>query len=446
MKTLFKSLLAAFIITSSTTLLFGQKGIDDGSKFGHGEDSIRCLTNLSLYREYVKQGNFAPAIAPWQIVYSECPKVSKYVFIDGVKLVTEAIDKETDAANKALLLDSLMNIYDKRVKYYGQLGYVLGRKGIDYNKYSVNTPENLKIAYDYLKKSLEIERIQSGAQELFTFMQVSKDLFAAKVIEGNQVVADYAFISDLIDQNLKKPKSDPNMPKAKEGVDQIFETSGAASCTDLVPFYTQKFKDTPEDKEFLKKSTALLSATKCNNADIYYKMLFKLNTLEPNADQAYELASLNREKDNVDEASRFYKQAIDLQEDKVIKARYYIEWGDLTRKAGNYPLARTYALSAIENDPASGVPYMLLGHIYTAASKSCSDDEFEQKSVYWAAVDKFAKAKAVDASLTDQSNQAIEAYKPYFPDNETIFFYGLKEGDSYTIKCWINEVTTVRSR
>lgn len=446
MKTLSKRLIVLAVLFFSATFIYAQKGVEDGSKFGHGEDSVRCIKNLSLYREYVKQGNFAPAIAPWQIVYSECPKSSKYIFIDGVKLITDAIDKETDTANKKMLLDSLMNIYDKRVKYYGQLGYVLGRKGIDYNKYSENSPENLKIAYDFLKKSLEIERIQSGPQELYTFMQISKDLFIAKGIEAGQVVTDYGYVSDIIDQNLKSSKPDKDMPKAKEAVDQIFETSGAASCKDLVPFYSQKFNNTPEDKEFLKKGTALLSSIKCNDSEIYYKMLSKLNLLEPSADYAYELANLNRVKENHDEASKYYKQAIDLQEDKVAKSRYYIELGDLTRKIGNYPLAKTYALNAIENDPSTGVPYILLGHIYAAASKDCSDDEFEQKSVYWAVVDKFTKAKSVDTSLTDQANELIETYKPHFPDTETIFFYGLKNGDSYTIKCWINEVTTVRAR
>jgi len=202
MKTLVKSTLTAILVTISVIALYGQKGIEDGSRFGHGEDSIRCLTNLSLYREYVKQNNYAPAIAPWQIVYSECPKASKYVFIDGVKMVTDAILKETDPANKLQLVDSLMNIYDKRVKYFGQLGYVLGRKGIDYNRFTENTPKNLNTAYEFLKKSVEMERTQSGAQELFTLMQISKDLFIAKSIEGGQVVSDYAFISDLIDQNI----------------------------------------------------------------------------------------------------------------------------------------------------------------------------------------------------------------------------------------------------
>lgn len=446
MKTIVKSLVTGLLITLSTVVVFGQKGVDDGSKYGHGEDSVRCVKNLSLYREYVKQGNFAPAIAPWQIVYTECPKSSKYIYIDGAKMITEAIEKETDAANKKLLVDSLMEVYDTRIKYFGQLGYVLGRKGIDYKNFSENTPENLKIAYDFLKKSLETERAQSGAQELFTFMQISKDLFTAKSIEGTQVVSDYGLVSDLIDQNIKKQPSDVNMIKAKEAVDQIFESSGAASCDDLVPYYTQKFKETPEDKEFLKKAVSLLSATKCSNAEIYFKILNKLYTIEPTLDVVYELANLNRIKENYTEASKLYKQAIELQQDKLIKSRYYIELGDLTRRDGNYPLARTYALNAIENDPTSGVAYMLIGHIYAGASKSCSEDEFEQKTVYWAAVDKFAKAKSVDPSLTDQANELIDTYKVHFPDNETIFFYGLKVGDNYTIKCWINEATSVRSR
>jgi tetratricopeptide (TPR) repeat protein len=445
MKTIAKFLSTGLLVVLAITA-FGQKGIEDGSKYGHGEDSVRCVINMSLYREYVKQGNFAPAIAPWQIVYSECPRATKYIYIDGVKMITDAIEKETDATNKKLLVDSLMNVYNNRIKYFGQLGYVLGRKGVDFNKYSENTPENLKIAYDLLKKSIETERLQSGAQELFTFMQVSKDLFTAKSIEGSQVVADYGFASDLIDQNLKKQPSDGNMIKAKEAVDQIFESSGAASCDDLVPYYTQKFKETPEDKEFLKKAASLLSATKCSNAEIYFNILNKLYTIEPTLDVVYELANLNRIKENYSEASKLYKQAIDLQEDNLIKSRYYIELGDLTRREGNFPLARTYALNAIENDPTSGVAYMLIGHIYAGASKSCSDDEFEQKTVFWAAVDKFAKAKTVDPNLTEQADELIATYKPHFPDTENIFFYGLKEGGSYTIKCWINETTVVRSR
>ena len=38
---------------------YSQKGSEDGSKFGHGQDSIQCMRNYSLYSEYYKQKNCA---------------------------------------------------------------------------------------------------------------------------------------------------------------------------------------------------------------------------------------------------------------------------------------------------------------------------------------------------------------------------------------------------
>ena len=41
-------------LSLSATAVFAQKGVEDGSRFGHGEDSLRCLQNISIYTEYVK--------------------------------------------------------------------------------------------------------------------------------------------------------------------------------------------------------------------------------------------------------------------------------------------------------------------------------------------------------------------------------------------------------
>ena len=46
-----KTLLLA-IATMVALPSFAVKGVEDGSKFGTGEDSIRCLENLSLYTNY----------------------------------------------------------------------------------------------------------------------------------------------------------------------------------------------------------------------------------------------------------------------------------------------------------------------------------------------------------------------------------------------------------
>ena len=446
MKKLAKGILAVFLILTISSV-FGQKGVEDGSRFGHGEDSIRCIRNLSLYREYVKQKNYEPALESWKIVYRECPKASLYIYIDGIKMIEADIKKATDAIQKEALIDSMINIYDQRIKYYGKRGYVLGNKGVNFIKYSKNTIENMQKGYGCLKESIEIEKYKSRPAQLLTFMQASKVLFTANVIEGGQVVSDYGMVIEIIDKVIAdNSKNAANMKKAKPSVEQIFELSGAASCEDLVPFYTTKFEETPEDKEFIKKATDLLRTTKCTESELFFNMIDKLNSIEPSAELAKELAKISKQNENLEGAARYFKQAIEMQNDNIEKSISYLELGDITRRLGNYSQARTYALNSIEMDPNNGYPYLLIGNIYAASSKSCSEEEFEQKAVYWAAVDKFAKAKAIDPELTEDADKFIEAYRPHFPDNETIFFYGLKEGGIYTVGCWINEKTTVRSR
>ena len=53
-----KAIIALFALTS--TVAMAQKGVEDGSRFGHGQDSIDCLNNLSLYGEYVKTAEPTP--------------------------------------------------------------------------------------------------------------------------------------------------------------------------------------------------------------------------------------------------------------------------------------------------------------------------------------------------------------------------------------------------
>lgn len=446
MKTLAKGILTTLFLLL-TILVFGQKGVEDGSKYGHGEDSIRCIKNFSLYREDVKQKNYDMALDSWKIVYMECPKVSLYLYIDGIKMIKATIKKTEDQAQKNILIDSMMRIYDKRIKYFNKRGFVLGNKGVDFIKLSEHNVENEQIGYDLLKESIEIQKYKSKASKLLTFMQTSKYLYKANVIEGGQVVSDYGTVVEIADYIIKnKKKGWANVEKAKTAIDQTFETSGAATCEDLIPFYITKFAETPDDIEFLKKATNLLRTTKCTESEFFFEIASKLNTLEPSSELASEIARIANQNEKLDVAATYYTQAIELGVDKLEKAKYYLEIADVARRQGDYPKARSYALKSIELDPTSGLPYIIIGNIYAASYKSCSDKEFEQKAVYWAAVDKFAKAKRIDPELTDDANKYIEAYKPHFPDNETIFFNGFKQGDTYTVKCWINETTTVRAR
>ena len=109
-------LIAALLLTGTA---FAQKGVEDGSKYGHGEDSLRCLENSSLYYQYYKQKNYNDAFAYWEIVFNECPLSSMNIYSHGERMVESMYRKEKDAAKKAELYSLLMKVYDQRAKYYG---------------------------------------------------------------------------------------------------------------------------------------------------------------------------------------------------------------------------------------------------------------------------------------------------------------------------------------
>ena len=83
--------------------------------------------------------------------------------------------------------------------------------------------------------------------------------------------------------------------------------------------------------------------------------------------------------------------------------------------------------------------------MYAASASDCGSDELTKKVTYWAAVDKYKKAKSVEPDLAAAMNKKIKAYQAHFPPTELLFFHNLNEGDSYKIECWINENTTIRA-
>ena len=49
-----------------------------------------------------------------------------------------------------------------------------------------------------------------------------------------------------------------------------------------------------------------------------------------------------------------------------------------------------------------------IGDLYALSANSCGDNDLTKKVAYWAAVDKYKKAKAVDPEMTDEMNELID--------------------------------------
>ncbi len=442
-KFLLFSLLAFFlgiIAVSAQTV-----NIHENPKFGPDSASrMECANNLSTMSEFMKIDLYGYALPSWQKVFADCPESSKNIYLYGVKIYRDKIENAKTPEAGAHALDTLMLIYDRRIEYFGQEGLYLGRKGLDLFRY--NREKNNE-SYDLLKQSVDLSKVNSEPAVLVTLMQLSNARFKSGVIEGRELIDDYLAITGILETRIKAGRTKGQEEMALENIEAIFAQSGAADCNTLVEIFAPKFEQTPEDLEFLKKLTALLSDQNCEDSKLFASSSENLYRLDPSALAAYNLARLFYKNEEFDKSVSYYEQAIERESNPVSKAKYQYELGlILYSKYEDFSQARALARSAAENNPGWGYPYILIGNLYAFSSNRCGENEFEKSTIFWVAVDKFIKAKSVDPSVSEEASELINKYTQYFPNVEDAFFYGFENGQPYKVGCWINESTTVRAR
>lgn len=410
-----------------------------GSKFG--SDSVQCVTNISLYREYVKQKNYDDALIPWRKAYALCPKATKNIYIDGAKLYKYLISKNKGAVElQKAYLDSLETLYDNRIANFGKENYVLGLKGSDMMKYSFS---DLDRAYTYLKQSVIGQQAKSKAGALFSYFKAAYKKYQANSFDKVQLLEVYTEVSDYLDVNIAKDsKSKKFYVKAAENVEKLF--SNVATCDELTSMFDSKYQETPDDMNLLKRIVKILDKKDCTDAEVYFSAAKQLHELEPSALSAYNMGNLSIKKNKSSDAIAFFKQALELTDANDDKANCFYGLSAAYFKSSNNSTARNYAFKALKISPKWGMSMLLIGEIYAASANECGSNSFESAMLYSAAIDKFIAAKNMDSSVAELANKKIATYSKYLPTQEDAFFNGYKEGDTYTVGCWINESTKVR--
>ncbi len=417
---------------------------DFSSNPSYGKDSvtrITCASNLSTMSEFYRINMFDYAYDAWRSCFVNCPKSSKNIYIMGTRILKHKIDNSPDEAVKQQYIDTLFTLYDKRIEFFGQEGYVLGRKGIDVLRYR---PDELEMAHQYLSRSAELEKEKSEEAVLVTLMQTTNVLFKSNQRSANDLVSVYLQVSDYL--ALSKSTDTATLKLAGESVEKIFAESGAASCTMLEEIFTPRYESNPGDVELLKRITRIFDKENCMQSALFARASESLYKVEPSAGAAYNLARLFEAQGVYDKAIHYYSQAAELETDTQIKANYYYKLSVVFEQQGEHQQCRSNALKAAELNPSFGDPYLIIGLAYAMSSSGCGSNAFERGSIFWAAVDMFTKAKVVDPALTEKANEYIAKYAAYFPTKEEAFFNSYSDGMSYTVGCWINERTTVRTR
>lgn len=408
----------------------------------YGADSVKCVENLSLYRDYLKQKMYDDAYKYWSVAYEICPASSERMYVDGVSLVRNKL-KNATSEEKGAVVEELLMVYDKRIENFGKEGYVLGRKGTDMLRYKKSDVEAL---YNVLDKSIQLQGSKSEAGAIVSYMNAVVLMEKAEKVEESLVVEQFSNMSDLIAQNIAKyegKKTQEYYIKAQESVESI--AAPYLSCDVLIEMAEKNYEKNKENQKWMERTANILDKKGCTDASIFFTIAQEMHKTNPSAISAEKMGIMSLKKKQYTEAENYFKQAIELNQDATKSFNLLMELASAQVSRGAYGSARSSARKAAEIEPKNGLPYILIGDMIAGSSSACPNgDACKQKAIYWLAVDYLAKAKAIDPSISSKANSKIASYSKYFPERDECFFINVKDGDTVEIGCWIGESTKAR--
>ena len=437
--------ITSFVLASLTSLMIlatiGTSAQVIGSKYGN--DSAKCVTNLSLYREFYKQKNYKDAVISWRQVFNNCPGATENIFINGANMYKSFIAVQKNTVIRNRLIDTLMLIYDTRIKYYGDEGKHLAKKANDL--LNVDSTRSFEV-YTILKRSIELLKNASEESTLFNYCNSAIASFNAGKITNDALVGLYNETGSIIDGHLSIVTGRTDSLKWNRTRKMIeTRTVPLLECKDISAIYTKKLVATPDDLAMLKMISGILYRKNCTEDSLYLFTLEKMNIIEPSANTAFLIDREYIKRKNIPLAIASLNGVADKLNDNESKARCYYYLGVVYADSKDYSNARTNALKAIELKSDYGEPYLLIADCYALSASGCGNDDVSSRAPFWCAVDKLNKAKTVDPKLAITANKLISQYSLNFPNTEMLFFKDIKIGSKYLVDCWINESTIVRS-
>ena len=420
-----------------------------------------CEINLSLMNESARNEQFAEAFGPWKAVFEECPGESLAIYQRGVdilrwKLANAAERGDMEAYNE--YFDLLLKVFDKRIEHFGTHASfpaprVLGMKALEYIRFAQGD-ELRRRAYEWLKQSIEGMGDATDLAILQQFVVLSNRMFQADSEYVGTFIDDYLKATDILTRQANNTANERIATAAsqiRQELEAMFIQSGAANCEVLDNIYAEAVNENLDNLDFLNQVMAFYRRIGCTEQEVFFTAAAAAHRIQPTVASAFGGAQRAVRRNEFARAIEYFEEATRLSTDNEERSNFQfaialIQYSNFN----NFNRARASALRALEFNPSSGRAHILIARMY-ASTKNLTDDPVLNKTVYWAAVDRFQRARQVDNSpeVVAEANNMIRSFSQHFPTREEIFFHptlnAIGEGGTFTVGGWINERTTVRA-
>jgi tetratricopeptide (TPR) repeat protein len=435
------------LISVAVAALFAASSLSAQGKYG--PDSTECIKYLSYYTEYYKQKNYDSALPNWRNAYKYCPPTSRYSLLsDGTTLLRRLITQNAkNPIYKDQLVDSLMTLYKQRVEFWPKYATAsLNNQALDMYNYMKDEPKKL---YEGLTEVVTINKTNTKPNIFLFQLSTACDLYKDGLLDPEQVINTYENAVAVLSSITPKNEVEGRMiTKTIEDIESLFIASQVASCENLIALFEPRFAAAPEDLNLAKNIVKMMTVTEgCTDNELFLNAVTIMYNMEPSHTSAYYLYKLYAGRNDVDNASKYMREAITFEEsDTDTDAGYFYELATFLVKNGKTADAYKATTAAVElSDIYDAKCYYLMGTIW--GSTVCGGDEISKRAPYWVAVDYMQKAKNADPALAEDADRMIAQYRAYFPQTAEAFMYNITDGDPYTVSCnGMRASTTVRTQ
>jgi tetratricopeptide (TPR) repeat protein len=435
-------LVMTFVIASIGSSL-GQcktwKWPEDGTLKAKAEESV------SLYTDYQKNGEFQKAVAPLNWLLTTLPDLNTSIYINGADIFDKLADREKNPVRKQALIDSLMLMYDLRIKYCGEEATVTNRKALSSAKYNLNTAGKEAEVLALFDKAFELNGNNVIDGSLIPYLQaVRLNKLKLKNLTDEQVLQRYDKVIEIIDAKIKKAQSEgkpiDKYLAYKADADKILISIVKVDCDFVRKNLAPKFKQNPADIGLAKKIFAFMLQDGCTDDPLWLEAGEAIhNGGEKDYGLAKNLGKGYYRMEKFDKAEFYFKEALEIATTTSDKADVLLLLGSNESRKGNKTSARELFRQAIDADAGNKEAYEKIGDLYFSSFSECSKKESyaEDRLVYLAAYEMYARSG---------NQQKMAQAKGQFPSTTELFELNWNEGEVKRVGCWINESVTLKTR
>jgi tetratricopeptide (TPR) repeat protein len=406
-------------------------------------DKAKAQEQMALLQDAVRAKDYVHASRPLNWLLSAAPKLNVSLYIRAAEVYEGRIAMEKDSSRRETLIDSLLEIYDLRIRFCGDVANVANRKALAAFRHLINgpTPEKLLPLMD---KALRLNGVRVMDATLVPYMETLAVMhLKKKMLSEDEILNRYDTLTIVLDGKLKAAKADPakveKLTGYKKQIDELLLKVIKVDCKFINDVLAPRYRKNPADLTLAKRIFGFMLIEKCDRDSLWLETGEFIFTKEKDFGLAKNLALQFYSEGRFDKATQYFNESLKIASAGRDSAEVYSYMGSMKTKQGNLPEARAEFRKALKADPTFREAYEKIGDLYYNSFKACSREKSmaDDRAVYLIAYDCYEKAGSQEKMAFAQKS---------FPSREEIFLMNYKAGEKIHVNCWIDETSVIRTR